>query len=578
MGDPRIIADAIGIGGLLGSSFTIQRNDQSFDGTWSKPDVPLLIFADHHLDGALYFHEGPMAGAPGGHPLQLIFWGEWWKGPGAAKCALVEARTKALLESVYFSELAQYGTRAPNFRGANIVSKPAPPSVSDTPGDLMEEVLDLIDDLIDADVFPDPDDGPRFIFVVLLPDTLTLNFTPEGMHSIGYDIGFPINDDSYWAGWVAPKLPVDPPTGGDKSLMIALSHEVVETLTDPEGDAWCTDSQLDGRFEISDAGFSVTPTNSEIQTAFVNGVHVQSYWSARHNATIIPIDRDYKARLTARVREVTRHVNASGTFRPEPGDSAACSKIPQCCIEDRDYEWRAYAVDEVARITLLTERFRRADASWTVNGESIGASRDLQLELDVETFAGRTPTVAKRTIKLKCTKTASGLEIKSSGGNFEVIVECAVRERDVTGNLNKSSGGLIATPKIRIGFEGSQVLLEDAYVEQRTACIVAMLGRYQVQYKPDRRIRPEEGINWDPGILFKDLPAYVRPSQYEGIKWLARWARAAQRILDPQQARLAMASLRAEARALSRNIDVAALRTALREGRRAAKRKPNSAD
>ena len=64
--------------------FTYQKDDRTAEGVWSRPNAPVLIFADNVLDGAsVTYHGGPMAGAAGGHPLQLVFWGEWRLGAGA---------------------------------------------------------------------------------------------------------------------------------------------------------------------------------------------------------------------------------------------------------------------------------------------------------------------------------------------------------------------------------------------------------------------------------------------------------------------------------------------------------------
>src|SRR5262249_9129580 len=120
MSDPRIVfAEQDLASFVLEPKFTIQINDEASIGAWSKPGRTKLIFSDHNLDGTLTNNRGPVAGAPGGHPLQLLFWGDWWRDAGAAKRSLVEERTKALLESGYFEELAQYGVpHAPVWRGS----------------------------------------------------------------------------------------------------------------------------------------------------------------------------------------------------------------------------------------------------------------------------------------------------------------------------------------------------------------------------------------------------------------------------------------------------------------------------
>jgi hypothetical protein len=565
MPDPRIVFAVPDVASIvLEPKFTIQVNDESSIGVWSKPNRPKLIFSDHDLDGTLTNSGGAVAGAPGGHPLQLLFWGDWWNGPGATKCGLVEVRTRALLESGYFSELLQYGVpRAPVWRGSLIVTGPAPPSSVDSPDELMEAVLGMVEDLLEDDVFPDPDDGPRIVFIVLLPDTLTFGpgLTPGGAHSNDYDITFPWNDDTFWVGWIRPGLPVDPPVGGSRSLMKALSHEVVEILTDPEGTAWRTGSADRGRCEISDAGVSVSGGVSTSQTAFVSGVHVQSYWSVNDNATIIPIDGGYQAQLKSHVREVGRNIFASGQFKPTEEDNRFCHPdFPECCMIDKEYEWRAYSIKEVVTISVHTQRYRRTSLTWTINGHSHGGAPNFPVTVKVAAYlVGRTLKVEERTVTLECRETPVGLEIKSSGGNFAIDVGCAVRERDITGNLKLDNGGLVATPQITVGFNGSQLLYDDTYIQQKTACLVAMIRRYDVQYKPSMRIAPQEGINFSMSDLLRDIPAYVRPIQYAGMQWIARAVFAAQHFHRLEGSREAI-RLMAEAPALACNVDLHALK------------------
>jgi hypothetical protein len=583
MPDPRIVfAQPTLTSVLLEPRFTIQVSDETSIGVWSKPNRPKLIFRDNDLDGTLMNGGGAIAGAPGGHPLQLLFWGDWWLGAGAAKRGLVVERTKALLESGYFSELAQYGIpHAPVWRGSMTVIDPAPPGVANDANDLMTKVLRMVEDLIEDDKLPDPDDGPRILCVVLLPDTLTLGpaLGASGAHSYDYDTTFPWNDDTFWVGWIASGMPVDPPVGGDRSLMKTLSHEVVETLTDPEGTAWRTGSADLGRCEICDAGVSVTGGIKVSQTAFVNGVHVQAYWSVNDNAPVIPIDSGYQAQLKCRIREVNRHVTASDRFRATEEDNKFCSReFPECCMADRDYEWRAYAIGEVATISVNMQRYRRAGMTWTINGHTLGGAPDMQVTVTVASYAGRSLKVEERVVTLHCSVTPAGLEIRSSGGNFAVEVGCAVREGDITGNVKLDGGGLVATPQITVGFNGSELLYDDAYNKQKTACLAAMIRRYVVQYKPSMRIAPEEGINFRLADLLRDIPAYVRPTQYAGMQWIARAAFAAQHVHGLEGSREAIRVMMAQAPSLARNIDLRALKAEVRSGRRGKSQKSPLAD
>jgi hypothetical protein len=554
--DFRILATKSFLGGLTKFPvFTIQKTDHTAEGLWSKPEVPLLIFRNHTLAGTtLSFHGGALAGAPGGHALQLVFWGDWWNGPdGSQRRSLLEERTKALVQSVYFSELAQYGVaHAPVWRGSTTVTRPAPPASVSNYNDITYKVLDLIGALIDDDVFPDPDDGARILFLVAMPDGFTIaDRSALGAHWKDYDNDFPwLDADHYWAGWANP-LPIDPtPSATDQSAMSVLSHETVEMMTDPEGTGWHTESTAAAN-EISDAGFSPTAA----QTAFVNGVHVQAYWSNRHGATVIPIDRDYAARLRADVSEKSRRVLGSGTFRPDAADNAACSPtLPECCFEDRDYAWRLYGVDEVATVKVQTARYRTPVIDWTIGGQAVTGEGDLVLSLDVEAYAGRSSSVTNRPVTLHYVATAASLDVSSPGanGNFEVTVGCSVRDGSITGDLKVD---VIATPQISVGIIGTEVLLEDAYIKQKSACLTAMVKRYYHQYKPTGKIRREDGINFDPVDLLRDAPAYVRPSQYDRLRRIGKAARAAQVLLEPGMARGVVKTLVSEARALSRHAD-----------------------
>jgi hypothetical protein len=135
-------------------------------------------------------------------------------------------------------------------------------------------------------------------------------------------------------------------------------------------------------------------------------------------------------------------------------------------------------------------------------------------------------------------------------------------------------GGLVATPQITVGFNGSQLLYDDTYIRQKTACLAAMIRRYDVQYKPSMRIAPEEGINFRMAELLKEVPAYIRPTQYAVMQWIARATFAAQHFHGSKGPQEAIRVMMAEAPSLVRNIDLHTLKAEVKSARTSRRERP----
>jgi hypothetical protein len=505
------------------NSATVIHEERSFQGVWSKPNIPVLIFKDHKLPGSSVTFHGGAIGT--GLPVQLIFWGSWWNGPdGAARANLIIDRTPAVINSEYFSELEQYGIARPTWRGALIVTEPSPPSAFNSTDD-QTAVPDLIDDLIDDDVFPDPDDG-RIAFVVLMPQGFTETIGANGAHTYDDDYDFPFDDDKFWVAWVKY---FDPSKGEDPEETIrTVTHELVEMFTDPELDGWYTQTPQTG--EISDAG---TSADGKKQMAWVNGARVASYWSNRHSATVIPIDRDYAAQLKGVTSEEARTVIDSGTFRPEPSDSAACEKVPECCMKDREYSWTLHGFDEVARIRVAHTRYRSPQFAWQIEGFPVKGSDDVSFTLLTEAFSGRKPEARRQLVKLVYKATDDLLEIHVAGSkcNFDLNVRCVVTDASIQGNVKTN---VIATPSVVVGFVGVQLALDPEYTRQRTACFAALVAQYNKQFKRlSDDPRPGDPINEH---QIAQLPAYARIERYRQAREALMLARMAKVLLPAKDA------------------------------------------
>ncbi|WP_433711041.1 hypothetical protein ACQP2U_32975 [Nocardia sp. CA-084685] len=150
--------------------------------------------------------------------------------------------------------------------GAITLTSPDPPSSFDDGG-----VGDALWNMIDNNVFPEPDNsGGRNAYCLFMPPGTS--YSPGGAlgaHSHPTDFDFPFDIDTSWVAWVG--------FADINTMTRSFGHEMAETCTDPESDAWYVDS--DGS-EIGDM--------CNTRRAFVRGVYVEGHWSRRRNACVIP--------------------------------------------------------------------------------------------------------------------------------------------------------------------------------------------------------------------------------------------------------------------------------------------------
>jgi hypothetical protein len=134
-------------------------------------------------------------------------------------------------------------------------------------------VASLITNLIAVNTLPKPDDNPNALYVVIMPTGVS-NPT-SGFAGEHFTRAIAGNTNQAHIAWVTNN-------GSLSSVTTIFSHELVESVTDPEGSAVTgvpgTCSQ-GGWCEIGD----VCST-----TGVLNGVVVQSYWSDEDQACVVP--------------------------------------------------------------------------------------------------------------------------------------------------------------------------------------------------------------------------------------------------------------------------------------------------
>lgn len=519
----RTIAVTRGTGSDISTLLTHRLDDETSQGIWSTAPETEIVFADHNRDGnAISYYGGAIAGAAGGTPVQLLFWGSWWSQEQEGKdlAGQLQDAVQTLLGLRYWSGLTQYGIpHAPVFRGATTVISPAPPTNGDQAASAL---MDMVDDLIDEGTLPDPDDG-RLAIIAFMPKGFK-ETNAQGAHGDDYDFDFPWTDpDRFWAGWVSYKGNVD-------DTMQVFSHELVEMLTDPEQDAWHTERSTVSN-EISDAAGSPAPgetpftRNRTDQTAYIAGVKVQGYFSNQHALPIIPVEPHYQAQLTAVVQERSRQLDQEGTYRPKA--------LLGGCVKDRDYGWTTYAIEQSVAVSLNDTGFHSAAVSgtgtgWTLNGQPVrDSSGSLTLRVLVAARVGRdlVRQPGMITIDYQADDMSLQLDVQKPAGSFDLEIGATVIDTAIEGNVLTQP---TAHPQVTVGITASELVEDPEYVKQFESCLKELTKRYTEQFRPVGRSRVGGPPHVDFGTLTQDLPAFVSTASYQRIQLAKRAIRAAQ--------------------------------------------------
>jgi hypothetical protein len=100
----------------------------------------------------------------------------------------------------------------------------------------------------------------------------------------------------------------------------------------------------------------------------------------------------------------------------------------------------------------------------------------------------------------------------------------------------------------KVGFVGARLDLDPAYVEKRSACLSALVAKYNVNYSRLDDV-PGPGDPIDQNVLV-ELPAYARLEQYRQASQAVQVARMARKLLPADQSRAFAASLEKDVPAL----------------------------
>jgi hypothetical protein len=199
--------------------------------------------------------------------LQLIYWGSAWGSnpPPTPTSTAITNNVTTLLSSGYMTGLAQYRDIGLGYLLGSVVVTSSDPPNSFTDNN----VSTFVAGLISSGVVPNLDTDNQTLYCVIMPQGISAsNSGFIGEHTYYTDGS---NRRVHFA-WVTNN-------GTLSGITQILSHELVESCTDPEGSAilgtpgTCSGS---GWCEIGDV--------CESTDGVVSGVAVQSYWSQQDKA------------------------------------------------------------------------------------------------------------------------------------------------------------------------------------------------------------------------------------------------------------------------------------------------------
>jgi hypothetical protein len=433
------------------------REISSAPSGWSPPAPAqtLLRYAHHKSPARPYFHGGAIATRV---PVQLLFWGDFWTaGDGTLQEQEIREGVIELLAGPYCSALDQYGIAPPVFGGSRIVTRPVPPTDDPVRGSV---VGPMVEALIDAGIFPDPDDpGGRNAYMVMLPPGVRTVDEGDGAHADFDTFDGPFDMELIWIAWCHH----DP----DSAEMLGVfSHELIELVTDPDpGGGWFDDTLEHREGELSD----LCEVDPLWQTAFVGNVKVAAYWSMRDQACVIPT-HPLSVRIDGMIVVNRRVPNGSGSQEHPFGESPGlCALLPRCCFSG-PYEWTRTRVHETASLHATPSGYHAASFAWTIDRRPVSGSGTVEVAVGVTRDTPTGPAFAEETVTLAFVESGDELTVTNAAcdGSFEVTVTVVTDETRATNATGGRRSASVVLP-----FHGLDFEWDSQFAEDQQACAQA---------------------------------------------------------------------------------------------------------
>jgi hypothetical protein len=321
--------------------------------------------------------------------LEVLFWGQnWVASKTSPSMEEIMSAIDAIVASPYLSEMEQYGFSQIESIGYHLVeSNPPASTYSDS------DVFRIVSGLIDAGTFPEPDEpGGRIIYFVLPHSGTAYTGSDEpaaGAHGPDWMYDFPFDVDYAWVAWAN--------FGSIDNITSVFTHELVETISDPEQDAWINPNDI----EIADLCY---PNNGPVAD-----FACAAYYSRRLNKCVVP-----SAGLVRRVVVSER----DETFGPIFETEGVTMTDPGSRCFSGLYSWRLFGQAQRIILSADVSTYHSPGLKWKVNGQEVFGHADFDLPVD----NGYDPLVEFAPSVLH-PKTAS-ISADTSVNNHELTLTC----------------------------------------------------------------------------------------------------------------------------------------------------------
>lgn len=302
------------------------------------------------------------------HPDVLpIFKGPYWPGSGDMTVSTIMSALNSIASGPYLQGLAQYGFVGPvQVREPRVDSSPflltfaipaLAPGVDQTQA-LTDTVFGYLNYLVEHDMIDNVDDNHELIVLVFLdpsvpvPSIMDLagKVTPVSGANTSIE-HFEFADDNTrfeWA-WITTS------SNQLSSVTATLSHELVESITDPFDSGWHQTSPPAG----PNAGQIGDVCN---EVAIVDGVTVSAYWSRADGACVVTTAGTRRVSLT---KTVTKHEPHDGPSQQGFVDLGS----PLCAAGLFGYFERTFANE--LTIDAKIDGYESPHVDWTIDGQAV---------------------------------------------------------------------------------------------------------------------------------------------------------------------------------------------------------------